>query len=111
MNRLAQIVNPALDEPLRGKTGIDFFQSLLPALVGLGFVVGTIIFFFIFMIGAIQWIASGGDKAAVEQARGKLTNALIGIFILFALFALIKIVEDFFGTDILTLDIGILKIQ
>lgn len=112
MKSLAQqITNPALGPNLQGKTGIEFFQDLLPRAVGLVFVIGAIIFFFIMLVGAIQWISSGGDKAAIEAARGKITNALVGIVILFAVFALMKLIEDFFGFNILTLDIGPLKIE
>jgi len=43
------------------------------------------------IIGAIQWISSGGDKASVEAARGKVMNAIIGLIVLFVVFALIKL--------------------
>jgi hypothetical protein len=105
------ITNPALRETLQGKSGIEFFQDLVPSLVGLAFVVGALVFFFIMIIGAIQWISSGGDKAAIEGARGKIANALVGFVILLSLFALLKVIENFFGVDILILDIGPLMIK
>jgi hypothetical protein len=109
------ITNPALSQSLQeileSPNPIAFFQKFIPMLIGFGFVIGTIIFFFIMMVGAIQWISSGGDKASVEQARGKVLNAVVGIVILFATFALIKVIEIFFGTNILELDIGPLKIE
>ena len=109
------ITNPTLGTPLQtileNEGGIGFFQRLIPNMVGLSLVIGVIIFFFIMTIGAIQWITSGGDKAAVEAAKGKLTNAFIGIFLLLILFAILKFVGDFVGVEILTLDIGPLKIQ
>ncbi len=74
-------------------------------MIGLGFVIGILIFFFVMIAGAIQWITSGGDKAAIEGARGKIVNAIVGIVILFALFAIIGVIENFFGLDILSLDI------
>ncbi len=92
-------------------SGLDFFQKFIPSMVGLAFVAGALIFFFVMIIGAIQWITSGGDKAALEAARGKLGNAIVGLVILLALFAILKIIETFFGINILTLDIGVLKIQ
>lgn len=107
----APITNPVLPINLQVQTGIGFFQSFVPALVGMGFVIGVLIFFFIMLIGAVQWIMSGGDKAAIEGARSKMANALVGIVILFALFAFMKVIEDFFGINILVLDIGPLKIQ
>ena len=105
------ITNPALRETLQGKSGIEFFQDLVPSLVGLAFVIGALVFFFIMIIGAIQWITSGGDKTALEGARGKIANALVGFIILLSLFALLKLIENFFGIDILILDIAPLTIQ
>ncbi len=113
MKYLAQdsITNPALGPSLQSKTGVEFFQDLLPRMVGLAFLVGVLIFFFIMITGAIQWITSGGDKTAIEGARGKITNAIVGVVILLSLFALLKVIQDFFGIKILTLDIGPLIIQ
>ncbi len=105
------ITNPALRETLQRKSGLEFFQELVPNLVGLAFVIGTLVFFFIMIIGAIQWITSGGDKTAIEGARGKIANALVGFVILLSLFALLKVIENFFGINILTLDIGVLEIK
>ncbi|MEK7112033.1 MAG: hypothetical protein AAB875_01785 [Patescibacteria group bacterium] len=111
MKTLSQITNPALGPTLTGQSGIGFFQSLIPRLVGISFVVGSLVFFFVMVIGAIQWITSGGDKAANETARGKISNAIIGFVILLAVFAVLKVIEDFFGFNILTLDIGPLKVK
>jgi len=105
------ISNPVLGPKLQGISGIQFFQTILPHAVGLAFVIGVLIFLFVIIIGAIQWTSSGGDKAAIESARGKITNALVGIIVLFSLFALLKFLEDFFGIDILALDIGPLMIE
>lgn len=88
-----------------------FFTTLLPKLVGWIFVIGSLLFFFVFAIGAIQWITSGGDKQALEGARAKISNAFIGIVLLFISFAVIKVIEKFFGINILTIDIGPLMIQ
>jgi len=105
------ITNPALGESLQEFSGVEFLNDLLPRLIGLSFVIGVVIFLFFMVLGAIQWIISGGDKAALEGAKGKITNAIIGIVILFSIFAILKIVEDFFGIDILSLDLGPLVIE
>ncbi len=109
-NYIAQLTNPALGK-LNANTGVSFFQQLIPSLIGLAFVAGSIVFFFMLMFGAIQWITSGGDKASVEAARGRITQALVGIIVLFGVFAIIKLVQDFFGLNILTIDIGPLIIK
>ncbi len=113
--KIAQITNKALDKRLndilQSEGGVGFFQRLLPSLITLGLVIGAVVFFFMLLWGAIGWITSGGDKAVLESARGRITNAIIGLVIMFALFAIVKVIEQFFGTNILTLDIGILKIE
>lgn len=103
------IGNPALGDTLQGfiqsDGGNQFFSTILPNIIVLSLIIGAIIFFFMLVIGAIQWISSGGDKQALESARGKITSAVVGVVILFAAFAIIKIIESFFGVSILTLDI------
>jgi len=106
------IDNPALKgTSLEGKTGTSFFSGFLPSLIGLVLVAGSIIFFGVFVMGAIQWITSGGDKQALEGARAKITNGLIGVVLLFISFAVMKLIENFFGINILTIDFGPLVIQ
>lgn len=111
------ITNPVLGPKLQdaiGEYGASpawFFQTFLPKLLTLGLIIGVIFFFFILIMGAIQWISSGGDKTALEGAKSKITNAIVGIVILFAVFAVLKLIENFFGISILTLDIGSLTIQ
>jgi hypothetical protein len=105
MNYLAQkLNNPALGE-LGKKSGESFLQNLLTTAVTLCFVVGVLAFFFMLLMGALQWITSGGDKTSLEGARGRITSALIGLVILFCVFAIVKLIEGFFHIDILTLDI------
>lgn len=104
------VTNPVLGG-LNNLTGEQFFQKFLPSIVGIIFTIGFITFFFVFLLGAIQWISSGGDKAAVDAARGKITNAIIGVVILISAIAIVKLIEQFFGINILVLDIGPLKIQ
>ena len=105
------INNPALGSSLQGKSGSEFFAAFLPKLIGLTLLGGTLVFFFVFLMGAIAWITSGGDKQALEGARSKITNGIIGLVILFVAFAVVGLVETFFDINILTIDIGPLIIQ
>lgn len=112
-----KFTNPILGNTLKNlaesgeNSGFAFFKLTIPNFITLGFIIGALVFFFFMLIGAIQWMTSGGDKSAVEAARNKLTNALIGLFVLFALFAIINVIEVFFDISILNLDLGALKIQ
>lgn len=104
------IKNPILGS-LGNQTGASFFAKVIPSAIGLAFIIGSLVFFAMLVWGAIEWISSGGDKQHLESARGRITNALVGIVILFAAFAILNVIEIFFGIKIMTLDITPLIIQ
>jgi hypothetical protein len=77
------------------------FGGAISAIVGLLTVVAGIYFIFQFVIGGVQWISSGGDKAGIASAQGKITQALIGFVLIAASIAIVKILGQFLGFDIL----------
>lgn len=101
---IAQITNPVIPGAFGNpqQSGGQNLASVIPAAITLAFVIGALIFFAMLVWGAIQWISSGGDKQALEGARGRITNALIGIVLLFAAFAIIGVIQTFFHIHILT---------
>jgi len=50
--------------------------------------------------GGFQWITSGGDKAAVEAARLRISAALVGLVIIAAAWAIMLMIQYFFGIEI-----------
>jgi hypothetical protein len=60
----------------------------------------AVIFFFILVIGGLKWITSGGDEKKVGAARAQITNALIGLAIVFAAWAIINLIGTIFGVSI-----------
>lgn len=102
--------NPVLGS-LGNQTGESFIQKALPAGIGWLLVAGGLFFVFMMLWGGVTWILSGGDKAGVEASRGRITNALVGLVLLLSTFAVVKLVETFFGIDILTIDMGPLVIE
>lgn len=106
-----QITNPVLSETLTTilageNPGLTFLQLLLHNIIILIFVIAALAFFFMFIIGGIQWMTSGGDKAATESARGRITAALIGLVIVFSVYAILKLIDTLLGIDLTTLDIS-----
>jgi len=86
--------------------GFDALKNLtIPGMVSgaisLVLVVVSLIFFFILVLGGLKWITSGGDEKKVAAARGQITNALIGLVIVFAAWAIMKLIGTVFGIDIL----------
>jgi hypothetical protein len=100
---LAQIQNLAV--PGIGTNPRSFLQNFLSTLISFGFVVGGVVFLFMLILGGIQWITSGGDKIANENARKRVSNALIGIFVLFSVYGILNLVGCFFRTDFLTITV------
>ena len=81
------------------------FASIVSALVVFVLIVAALIFFFMLVLGGIRYITSGGDKGQTESARGQITAALIGLVIVFAAWAIINLVNIFFGLNLLSLNI------
>lgn len=80
-----------------GKFNFPAFVSLAIQLLLLGIAVSSFIFL---LWGAFQWVTSGGDKEAVSKAQKRITNALIGLFITFSLFAILYLIRWIFGIDL-----------
>lgn len=79
--------------------------GIVTALIRLILVIAALAFFFILVIGGIRWIASGGDKAQTEAARNQITAALVGLVIVFAAWAIIQLINTFFGVNIFELSL------
>lgn len=69
--------------------------------------VAFVLAFIFLLIGGIRWITAGGDEKAVSGARGMITAALIGLVIVLVSYALIVLVEQFFGVRIISGPISI----
>ncbi|OGG29788.1 hypothetical protein A3A63_02450 [Candidatus Gottesmanbacteria bacterium RIFCSPLOWO2_01_FULL_46_9] len=75
--------------------------QLISALVGTLLIVAALLAFFYLILGGIQWITSGGDKAGMEAARNKITHAVVGLIIVGAAWAIMILVQNFLGVTII----------
>lgn len=73
--------------------------QLISGAIGAILVIATLAAFLYLILGGFQWITSGGDKAAVEAAQKRIQAAIIGLFIVFAAWAIMLIIGQFFGID------------
>lgn len=65
------------------------------------FIIAGILAFVFLVMGGIEWLISGGDKNKTENARNRITAALVGLAIVAVSWALIQLISYFFGIDIL----------
>lgn len=95
--------------PPSGTQFADLADLTIPRIVSGGIrlilVVAALTAFVFLIIGGIKWVTSGGDKEKTATAQQTLTAALIGLVIVFASWAIIRLIETFFGIEILTLTI------
>ncbi|MBQ6154840.1 hypothetical protein IJJ27_03920 [bacterium] len=68
------------------------YRSMIKSIVNIVIVVAALLTFFYLVWGAINWITSGGDKGKVEEARNKITAAVIGLLILAATWAIFQLI-------------------
>jgi len=87
--------------PLKGRVSFENIGTLLGNIVIAAMVIAGLMVFFYLIMGGIQYITSGGDKAQAEAARDRITYALIGLVIVVGSFAIIKLIEAFFGIHII----------
>jgi hypothetical protein len=65
--------------------------------------VGGLAFLLYFLLGGVTWITAGGDKGKIEEARGKITQGLVGLAVLAASYVIIKFIETAIGMNILNI--------
>lgn len=88
------------DQGIKATTPIGTIISNILTLV---FSAAIILVLFYLIIGAFEWITSGGEKENVGKARGKIINALIGLAILALAFLIAKVAGSLVHVDILNL--------
>lgn len=94
-----KIEPPKEIKSLTGGTGAEGISKMLSSIVEIIYIVASIVFVFIVIISAFQWIISGGDKEAVGNARKRLTYAIIGITMLALAFVILKAIGQITGFE------------
>ncbi len=88
------------DGAVRGITG------LLSGVIGFMTTCAGIWFLFQFIIGGFYWITAGGDKGKLEQSRDRITNAIVGLLVVVAAYAILTLTGYFTGIDFTITDIN-----
>lgn len=91
-----------INEPTSGIKDIGKFLS---AAIQVAMIIAAILTFAFLVWGGIQWILSGGDKTQTQAARDRITMALVGLGIVAAAWALMKVIGFFFGVDVFQFNI------
>lgn len=95
------VENEYTENVTNGTTSLTTLETIISNLLGLGTVIGSIIFIGYFLLGAISWIGAGGDSGKIGKARDQMIQGVIGLIVLVALYALIGLVGSIVGLNIL----------
>jgi len=79
-----------------GLCGFTFTGNFVPGIISILFIVALVIAVIYLIWGGIKWIMSGGDKAALEQARGHVIAAIVGLVVIFLTYFILNLVLNIF---------------
>lgn len=74
-----------------------YIKAALNLLLGAA---GVASFVFLLM-GGIQWIMAGGDKDALDKARKRIVQALVGLTIVFSSYVILYIIRALFNVNLI----------
>ncbi len=94
---LSQLQNPA---NTGGGTIITNLGQYISNIVGIVLILASLVTFFYLAYGGLMWIMAGSDKGKLEEARSRITNAIMGLAIVAASWAIFLLVDYFFGLNI-----------
>ena len=105
MNLLAPVVYAATLQNLGGPNTdvatIQSLQTLFTNVISVIVVLAGVALFIMFVVAGFSSLFSGGDPKKLEQARGTLTNAIVGLVVIVAAYLILRLIVVISGyTDI-----------
>jgi len=83
--------------PINDNIGVFVTKGISAILI-----VASVATFAYLVWGGIQWITSGGTKDKIQEAKDKITNAIIGLAIVASAWAVYLLIDYFFGIGLTT---------
>jgi hypothetical protein len=95
---MAEKIRPSVIDT-HGKEPVALFAQVFGAVIGFLLIMASLWAFIQLILGGFNWISSGGDKGKLEEARHRIQNAVLGLLITFAAWAIFLLLMDFFGIN------------
>ena len=103
--KLIKPVQAIIENPtLKNSTVIQgdpqkYVNDVIQTLISILFIFGLIYFIVHFVLAGFHMISSQGDPKKYEEAQKALLYSLMGIAIIFSIFAILKVIGTIFGID------------
>jgi len=109
-NLLAQklynpVVNTAVGNLPTSNSGSTVLQIFLTNGMTFAFGLGILVLLVMLLIGAYEYITAGGDKEGLAKSSKRMTQAVIGLVLLFSIYLIAYIVGYLFGINVLQVNI------
>ena len=85
------------EKSLPDEVKVKQISPLIQGGIRIAFILAVIITFVYLVWGGIQWITSGGDKTKYEEARNKITAALVGLALIALAYLILRLAIHFLG--------------
>jgi len=93
----AVINNPVLNNQGISNDSTGYMNSVIQSLISVLFIFGLIYFVYHFILAGYKMISSQGDPKKYEEAQHALLYSLVGVVIIFSVFALLRLLGNLFG--------------
>jgi hypothetical protein len=99
MKLLIPVVHAATLENLQNGdvATIQSVQTLFVNVIGVIVALAGVALFIMFVVSGFSFLFSGGDPKKLEQAKGTLTNAIIGLVVIVAAYLILRLIGVFSG--------------
>ena len=94
---LAVICNPVLKNCVSSTNPTQYTNNVLSAVISLFFIVGIIYFMWHIVFAGYHFIGTEGDPKKYETAKNELTYSVLGLIVIFSIFAILKFVGVVLG--------------
>lgn len=96
-----QICNPVLKNCSSSYDATTYTNSVISTIFSIFLIVGVLYFMWNMLFNAYHLLSAEGDPKAYQTAKDGITHGVMGIAIVFSIFALVKLVGWIFGiTDL-----------
>ena len=89
-------------ETENGAATIQSLETLFANLVTAIVSIAGIALFVMLLVGGFKFLFSAGDQKQLEEARGTITNAIMGLVVIVAAYLILRTIATFTGVTGLT---------
>lgn len=93
----AKITNPILPDTVHVDNPKLYFNNVIQSIFTIFFIIAVLYFIWHVIMAGYRLMDARGDAKKLEESQTDLTNAFVGIAIIFSVFALLKLVGTIFG--------------